>query len=1124
MPLVSIPSPSLIQGVSQQPPLMRFPSQGSAQENCYPSVLDGLQKRHPMLHTSRPLAGGIGDPLVHFINRDPSERYVVLAYGGSDNGGSAYSNVLVWDLTTGESVPVYSTLGWGNAADFSYLELPETTAAFSTVDPDFRTLTDWTGVNNIAAAQVACVPPLGTRFSGTNATTKVYAIGHSTAGVAASYTKTSAATGMLGAQGLTLSVYLRRDDVSGTPLTAVTLNLRDTTASVDHSATFTFSVTGAFTCTAGSIVNNAVDNVEALPNGWFRCSVTYVPNGSEVGHDVKTQLTTSTDGGAGGSILIWGLRVDEGETAKDWVPSSATRLKALTVADYTFLLNTTTIPLADGTQTTEDPNEDAGFIFVAAGNYKTNYIVDLTRSGGTPTQVQVSTWDGNDDTATVADKWTITFTGAWNVSTTGHIRFVGASPEDIDVSWTTGVGGPAAAMGAMFTAINAHETAAALVQITGTGASRTFTMRYPGLAMFSPSTAVNLTPANAGTYTRTETHVQTVTTLEDQTIKTDDIAARIETLINALGDGWAATREGSVVKVTNSNGDITNLACSDSRGNTNITAVWNKVDTFDVLPLVCEHGHIITVAGDPVAHEDDYYVKFVATAGSGFGPGHWVESWKPSDTGVQVTRKALDEDTMPHQLVRKEHATNGRYFEYGPVAWSERVVGDETSAPLPSFVSDDPATSLKYIDDIFFWRNRLGFLSGQNVVMSEASVYFNLFRTTARAVLDSDPIDLAIPHTSVVRLKHAVPFDDELYCFSEQAQFKVTSDTILSPARVQSAPVLEYTILPYAKPCLVSRGIFFAHPRGDFSGLQQIVGSPNTNRVDTLDVAAAVPKYVEGATQWIVGSDSESCLLMKADGDPSKLYVYKYHDSGQDRLQSAWHTYSYGDGEVLGAAFVGSTLYALVQRFYGVCLESSTITPGSADTGFSSPVYLDRRVYAGPSTAVPGSYSNPTTTWTLPFTLDPDDAVKVVRADTGALLTTANPTSTTVTATGDYSAVNVYIGVKYTATYEFTHPVLRETSGSGKSPVVGGRLQVLRGRISYADSQYFNVNVAPSLRTALDATFDNSTDDTGVFSFGVDSLASQVTVTVTNDSHRPSNLTNVEWECNYNSHTTRAPS
>ena len=73
MSLISLQIPNLIQGVSQQPPQMRLPSQLEEQINAYPSLTEGLTKRPPTNHISR-LATDADASFIHFINRDANFR------------------------------------------------------------------------------------------------------------------------------------------------------------------------------------------------------------------------------------------------------------------------------------------------------------------------------------------------------------------------------------------------------------------------------------------------------------------------------------------------------------------------------------------------------------------------------------------------------------------------------------------------------------------------------------------------------------------------------------------------------------------------------------------------------------------------------------------------------------------------------------------------------------------------------------------------------------------------------------------------------------------------------------------------------------------------------------------
>ncbi len=78
MPLVTKTLPNLINGVSQQPDALRYDTQCAAQENAYPSVVEGLTKRLPTEHVAKTNLTADAKTFVHTINRDAPEQYSVI--------------------------------------------------------------------------------------------------------------------------------------------------------------------------------------------------------------------------------------------------------------------------------------------------------------------------------------------------------------------------------------------------------------------------------------------------------------------------------------------------------------------------------------------------------------------------------------------------------------------------------------------------------------------------------------------------------------------------------------------------------------------------------------------------------------------------------------------------------------------------------------------------------------------------------------------------------------------------------------------------------------------------------------------------------------------------------------
>ena len=83
MALVSRTIPNLVQGVSQQPEVLRLNSQASEQINGYSSVVEGLKKRPPTNYIKKLTNTTYTNAHIHTINRDVNERYVVVVTNGA---------------------------------------------------------------------------------------------------------------------------------------------------------------------------------------------------------------------------------------------------------------------------------------------------------------------------------------------------------------------------------------------------------------------------------------------------------------------------------------------------------------------------------------------------------------------------------------------------------------------------------------------------------------------------------------------------------------------------------------------------------------------------------------------------------------------------------------------------------------------------------------------------------------------------------------------------------------------------------------------------------------------------------------------------------------------------------
>ena len=136
-----------------------------------------------------------------------------------------------------------------------------------------------------------------------------------------------------------------------------------------------------------------------------------------------------------------------------------------------------------------------------------------------------------------------------------------------------------------------------------------------------------------------------------------------------------------------------------------MSSYGDQVNTVADLPTEAVHGRVVKIINTS-SNADDYYAKFVADAGSGTGEGYWEE------TLGHGMSPGLTAATMPHELVN----TGTNAFTFRPITWTDRLVGDDTTNSHPSFNG-------KKIQQAFFYNNRLGFLSEDNVSMSQSGEF-----------------------------------------------------------------------------------------------------------------------------------------------------------------------------------------------------------------------------------------------------------------------------------------------------------------------------------------------------------------------------------------------------------------
>lgn len=595
-------------------------------------------------------------------------------------------------------------------------------------------------------------------------------------------------------------------------------------------------------------------------------------------------------------------------------------------------------------------------------------------------------------------------------------------------------------------------------------------------------------------------------------VQTDTIAANLIAQLQSAVPGFTFQRAGSSIRVTKNDGGDFSITVNDSQGDQATKLIKGSAQRFSDLPAKSFNGFRVEIAGDQSSSFDNYYVAYEDNAST--SSGVWVESVK----GGEPIR--LKRSTMAHALVREADGT----FTFREIEWSDRKVGDLDSNPMPSFVG-------KTFNDIFFHRNRLGFVADENVVFSRAGDFFNFFRSSATQTLDTDPIDAAVSHIKVSIIQHAVPFNETLLLFSEQTQFQLGAADLLTPETISINQTTEFECSLLARPVGSGRNIYFTFNRGQFSGLREYYVDGDTKTNDAVDVTAHVPSYVPRNISKMAGSSSEDVLAMISDLEPNRIYLYKYYWNEGEKLQSSWSKWTFPEtDQILSVDFVESELFIVIRRPDGVYIESVPVNPGYADEDFTFGLHIDRKVNETMCSVVYDPETH-TTAITPPYEMQPGETYRIISraGNTGrkrGQVILHEVAGNTFTVRGNLT--RFYLGRDFEMRYKFSTFVIKEEAVGGGQIMVGeGRIQLRKANLTYDNSGYFKVRVTPFRRDPYTYVFSGRVIgsamnvigevalEAGRFVFPIMSRNDMVDIEIINDNHMPCAFLSAEWEAIY---------
>ena len=403
----------------------------------------------------------------------------------------------------------------------------------------------------------------------------------------------------------------------------------------------------------------------------------------------------------------------------------------------------------------------------------------------------------------------------------------------------------------------------------------------------------------------------TVTHTSSGTATYDSILTALKTAIDNLSiDGLTTVKYLTTLQLTDSNSAITISASGGLLGDS-ISVFQDQVDNITQLPIQSFHNHTVKII-NTASTNDTYFAKFIADNGTS-GPGYWKETLDPSKS------TGLDNATMPHELINNSTNT----FTFQKITYTARAVGDDVTNSHPSFVG-------KKIQQAFFHNNRLGFLSEDNVSMSQAGEYYNFYHTSAQLITDADPIDLNTSTLKPAALHGVISTTQGLVLFSKNQQFLMSAaDGILTPTSTSIRTISNYEMDSDVDPIDMGTNINFLSKTPSYTRIFGMVTRGQDENPQVLDVGRVVNEWVPATIDTFIASPQNQFLAMSSQTD-RKVYFYRTYNDGEKNLVEAWFNWEL-PGTVQTIAVDSDTMYAVTKQGNQFTLSKASLSQSPSD-------------------------------------------------------------------------------------------------------------------------------------------------------------------------------------------------
>ena len=291
--------------------------------------------------------------------------------------------------------------------------------------------------------------------------------------------------------------------------------------------------------------------------------------------------------------------------------------------------------------------------------------------------------------------------------------------------------------------------------------------------------------------------------------------------------------------------------------------------------------------GSDINQSDDYYMIPGSSRPDNKGEFYWLETYQPTTTlGIRGGK-------LPHELVYI--ADEGR-FKYRRIDYAKRWVGNAYTNPDPSFVGYT-------IDSAFFYNNRLGFLSEDNVVLSRPIVYDETFDpdeaqdiildSSSRYVKrnprevdfyhsssiqqnDADPIDISAANNRVSKFSKGISTPQGVLLFANGQQCLLSSlqNGPLTPSTAEINNLSVFECDSNVKPVAMDKDYFFIDQSPNSSRLYKMSTFGQQDSPLAVDVTKEVQDWCPNKIDNISVVQSGGMIILSRR-DLRNIYIYR---------------------------------------------------------------------------------------------------------------------------------------------------------------------------------------------------------------------------------------------------------